>query len=304
MSHRRAAHRASKQVAVDAASTGSPSHSAVSRHAKGGRRKAVPAGRSRRSRRPVPVSAAIGGSALMLAAVGAVSLSQPLPQASASPPSAGAGAGRQSAGGSAGEPHDSLYARVDPRVSRGDSDRAPLVQSGALESAAEARVAARKARLDSAAVQAKSYAKDLASQEWVLPTTGFHISTWFGEPGWYWSSGYHTGIDFATGCGTPVLAVTGGTVSQAGWDGPYGYQVRERLPDGDEVWYNHLTLIKTGVGAELAKGGLVGLIGETGNAYGCHLHFEYRVASDLEHGVDPAPYFLAHGINLHDLPQG
>jgi murein DD-endopeptidase MepM/ murein hydrolase activator NlpD len=239
----------------------------------------------------------------MLAAVGAIALSQPLPSAHASPMSAGAAVnGRQALTGAAAEPHDSLYARVDPRVSRG-GERAPLGQSGALTSAAEARVAARKAQLDSAAVQAKSYAKDLTSQEWDLPTSGFHISTWFGEPGWYWSSGYHTGIVFATGCGTPVVAVTGGTVSQAGWDGPYGYQVRERLPNGDEVWYNHMTVIKTSVGATLDKGGSVGLVGETGNAFGCHLHFEYRLASDLDHGVDPAPFFLAHGINLHTFPQ-
>ena len=190
-----------------------------------------------------------------------------------------------------------MYSRVDPRVSRG-GERAPLVQSGALESAAEARAEARKAQLDSAAVQAKSYAHDVASQTWMLPTTGFHISTWFGEAGWEWSSGYHTGIDFATACGTPVTAVTAGTVAQSGWDGAYGNQVRERLPNGDEVWYNHMTLIKTTLGAKLAKGSIVGLVGETGNAYGCHLHFEYRLASDLKTAVDPLPFFAEHGITL------
>jgi murein DD-endopeptidase MepM/ murein hydrolase activator NlpD len=195
------------------------------------------------------------------------------------------------------EPHDSLYVRLDPRVSR-DADRAPLDQSPALTSAAEARVEERSAQLLSAENRAQTYAKDLASQVWVLPTSGFHISTWFGEAGWYWSSGYHTGIDFATGCGTPIVAVTGGTVSQAGWDGPYGYQVRETLPNGDEVWYNHMTLIQTSVGAELGQGSVVGLVGETGNAYGCHLHFEYRLASDLETAVDPAPFFAANGIPL------
>ncbi len=167
-----------------------------------------------------------------------------------------------------------------------------------MQSAAEARAEAREAELSSAATRARAYARSLASRTWTLPTSRFHISTWFGEPGWEWSGGYHTGIDFATACGTPVTAVTAGRVSQAGWDGPYGYQVRERLPNGDEVWYNHLTLIKASKGAELDKGGILGLVGETGNAYGCHLHVEYRLASDLKTAVDPAPYFAAHGIPL------
>jgi len=232
----------------------------------------------------------------MLAAVGAVSLSQPLSEAGAQPMSTGANAGSQGAPG-AGEPRDSLYARTVPRVSRG-TGRSSLGQSGALESAAEARVQARNAQLATVAVQAKSYAKDLASQAWVLPTNGFHISTWFGEPGYYWSTGYHTGIDFATACGTPIVAVSAGTVEQAGWDGPYGYQVREQFPNGDQVWYNHMTVIRTSMGAQLDKGDPVGLVGETGNAYGCHLHFEYRLSSDLKTAVDPAPFFAAHGINL------
>ncbi len=210
---------------------------------------------------------------------------------------AGASAGSPWVVAAGGEPRDTLYARTESRVSRG-SARPPLDQPGALESAAEASANARNAQLRSTAVQAKSYAENVASQGWTLPTTGFHISTWFGEAGYYWSSGYHTGIDFATACGTPIVAVSGGTVSQAGWDGPYGYQVREKLPNGDEVWYNHMSLIKTGVGAEIDKGGSVGLVGETGNAYGCHLHFEYRLASDLKTAVDPAPFFAAHGITL------
>jgi murein DD-endopeptidase MepM/ murein hydrolase activator NlpD len=250
-----------------------------------------------RRRWGVPLSAVAGGAALVVAAFGAVTVSQPVTRTTGHPVSMSARAGAQNLGSVSAEPHDSLYARVPVRVSRGE-ERPPLVQSGALESAAEAKVEARKAQLESTAAQARAYAEDLASQTWVLPTTGFHISTWFGEAGPYWSSGYHTGIDFATACGTPITAVTSGTVSQAGWDGPYGYQVRERLSNGDEVWYNHMTVIKTAAGAEIGKGSVVGLVGETGNAYGCHVHVEYRLASDLEHGVDPAPFFAAHGIPL------
>ena len=37
---------------------------------------------------------------------------------------------------------------------------------------------------------AEKYAQELSSDTWVMPTTGFHVSTWFGEAGGYWSSGY------------------------------------------------------------------------------------------------------------------
>ena len=107
------------------------------------------------------------------------------------------------------------------------------------------------------------------------------------RPGGYWSTGYHTGIDFATAYGTPVVAVTNATVVQTGWDGPYGNQIRLQLENGDEVWYNHLSSIEVTVGETVLKGQEIGRVGDTGNAYGFHLHFEYRLASDLHDGVDP-----------------
>ncbi len=146
--------------------------------------------------------------------------------------------------------------------------------------------------------EAKVHAHELESDEWVLPTSGFRISTWFGEAGPYWSSGYHTGIDFATAYGTPAVAVANGVVVQTGWDGAYGNQVRVQLENGDEVWYNHLSSIDVYSGQEVFKGQPVGRVGDTGNSYGAHLHFEVRLASNLGDGVDPRPFFLEHNVVL------
>jgi murein DD-endopeptidase MepM/ murein hydrolase activator NlpD len=202
---------------------------------------------------------------------------------------------------------DGLYARGEPAWSRDAERPSPgrterkATPGRESESAAEQRAELRRSALSTVADEAKMYERQVTRDSWVLPTRHFHISTWFGEPGWYWSSGYHTGIDFVSACGTPEVAVTAGRVVRAGWDGPYGNQVRLRLPDGDQVWYNHMTTIKTHVGAVLRMGDLIGLMGETGNAYGCHLHLEYRRHRSLETPVDPAPYFAVHGINLHAL---
>ena len=192
-----------------------------------------------------------------------------------------------------------------PIVSAGGSagSASPARQVGsagagaALANAAEKRAAARDDLLRSAANEAEEYAEELSNQ-WVLPTSGFHISTWFGESGPYWASGYHTGIDFATAYGTPVVAVATGTITQTGWDGPYGNQVRMRLENGDEVWYNHLSAIDVVVGQGVAQGQQLGRVGETGNAYGAHLHFEYRLAANLHDGVDPRPFFAEHGLSI------
>ena len=204
-----------------------------------------------------------------------------------------------------GPPSDSSYALVGPRASR-DEARVPLgdlAEPGSADPAAgQGTAAAGTTTLASSAPHPGRADKRSAGNTWVLPTSHFYIGTWFGVPGWYWASGYHTGIDFVTACGTPEVAVTAGVVAQAGWDGPYGNQVRLQLPNGDQVWYNHMVQIKTRLGAHLKQGGLVGLAGETGNAYGCHLHLEYRLAGDLDTAVNPAPYFGAHGLNLHLLP--
>lgn len=270
---------------------GEGAHRAPTRGAR--RRRPAP----RQSGRALPAGAMIGALAVLAAAAGTVVVGGPAPAADThgiaayAPSRAGVGVqGDRAGGGLRMGPSDGLYSRSLTRPSRAGAR--DLAQQTA------ARAQARSRQLESAMNAADGYAKTVA-REWVLPTSGFHITVWFGERGYYWSGGYHTGIDFATACGTPAVAVAAGTVARAGWDGPYGNQVRLTLANGDQVWYNHLLEIQTHAGAHLAQGDRIGLVGETGNAYGCHLHFEYRRAADLDTPVDPAPYFAAHGIRLH-----
>ena len=96
-----------------------------------------------------------------------------------------------------------------------------------------------------------------------------------------------------------MVAPATGAVSAAGWDGAYGNQVRIRLDNGDEIWLNHMSAITVTAGQSIVKGQEVGRVGATGNvssptAY--HIHVEYRLSSDLGHGVDPVPYFAEHGV--------
>jgi murein DD-endopeptidase MepM/ murein hydrolase activator NlpD len=234
----------------------------------------------------------IGGAALLVAAVGAATAGQaigsPADTASTSANGGGYVANLSSA---------SLEGRDATQISRAGGR--PTVDAKVSEHGlAEKMAEARDERLRLLADNAEKYAAELSSDEWVFPTSDFNISTWFGEAGPYWSTGFHTGIDFATAYGTPVVAVSNLTVVQTGWDGPYGNQIRLQLENGDEVWYNHLSSIEVTVGETVLKGQEIGRVGETGNAYGNHLHFEYRLAADLQTAVDPRPYFEAHNLPL------
>jgi len=137
--------------------------------------------------------------------------------------------------------------------------------------------------------------------DWVFPLGRAHyvLTAGFGECGGHWSD-CHTGQDFAVPTGTPVVAAGSGTVTFAGWAGPYGNAVHILHPGGVATWYCHLSDIDTQRGAQVNAADLVGLSGSTGNTTGPHLHFEVRTGASMTSNgapIDPLPWLRAH----HDL---
>ena len=93
--------------------------------------------------------------------------------------------------------------------------------------------------------------------------------------------GYHRGhlaIDISSGPipvnNKPCLAANGGTVVYAGWYYGYGYYVKIDHGGGLQTTYAHLNAIHVVVGQKVSRGQQVGLVGNTGNSSGPHLHFE------------------------------
>jgi murein DD-endopeptidase MepM/ murein hydrolase activator NlpD len=97
----------------------------------------------------------------------------------------------------------------------------------------------------------------------------------------------HTGIDIGAPFGTPVLAAGDGTVVWAGFGlegmspnpkDPYGMAVLIRHDFGfqghrlDTV-YGHMSEIDVVAGEKVKAGTRIGLVGQTGQATGPHLHF-------------------------------
>mgnify|MGYP006266023713 FL=1 len=102
---------------------------------------------------------------------------------------------------------------------------------------------------------------------------GYQLSARFGERGWIWSTGWHTGLDFVVPTGTRVRAAASGTIINAGWAGAYGNRIEVDCGDGYIVTYNHLSRIEKFSGPVKA-GEEIGRSGATGNITGPHLHFE------------------------------
>jgi murein DD-endopeptidase MepM/ murein hydrolase activator NlpD len=86
----------------------------------------------------------------------------------------------------------------------------------------------------------------------------------------------HQGQDLFAGCGTPVVAARGGTVREAGYNGAAGnYAVISSSSSGFDYVYMHLRdASRVRTGETVATRGRIGLVGASGNASGCHLHFE------------------------------
>jgi hypothetical protein len=94
--------------------------------------------------------------------------------------------------------------------------------------------------------------------------------------GWDFSS-LHKGVDIADLTGDPIWAADNGTVVYAGWnDSGYGYMVMIDHNNGYQTLYAHLSSIFVTCGMNVSQGTTIGLAGESGNAFGAHLHFEIR----------------------------
>ncbi|MCM2390909.1 M23 family metallopeptidase [Streptomyces albipurpureus] len=199
-------------------------------------------------------------------------------------------------------------------------------QAGAI---ATAKAAAEKAAADKAAedakkaaVEAKAAAKQKADEEkkkkerarqeakkkaeaeriaklaksFSLPTSSYNLTSRYGQSGSMWSSGQHTGLDFAAPSGTPVKAVSSGTIKAAGWHNSYGYNITLRLNDGTEVLYAHLSSMAASVGQKVGTGQMIGRVGATGNVTGEHLHLEVTTPGGSV--IDPLSWLRSKGLTV------
>ncbi|GGY15164.1 M23 family metallopeptidase [Streptomyces anandii] len=191
-------------------------------------------------------------------------------------------------------------AQVDTKAEAdADAAAAKLADEAAAKAAkeAEAKAAAAKKQAEAEA-EKKAEAARLAelAKQYTLPTSSYTLTGTFGQPGSMWSSGYHTGLDFAAPTGTLIKAIHSGTVTEAGWAGAYGYRTILTLDDGTELWFCHQSSISVSVGQKVSTGEVIGRVGATGNVTGPHLHLEVHPNGQAT-AVDPMTWLRGKGLN-------
>lgn len=106
---------------------------------------------------------------------------------------------------------------------------------------------------------------------WPLPGVSLIYSPFNGYPG-------HKGMDIAGPWGTPIVAAADGQVIEANnydsWGYSWGYYVLIYHNGTYSTRYAHMSSLTVTSGQYVTAGTIIGYEGETGNAYGAHLHFE------------------------------
>jgi hypothetical protein len=134
---------------------------------------------------------------------------------------------------------------------------------------------------------------------YIFPVRGPHD---FGGPGNGFGAARaghtHQGQDILADCGTKLVAVRGGTVQYAGYQGAAGnYIVIDQRGSGEDNMYAHLVAPSPlHTGDKVGTGQYIGNVGQTGDATACHLHFEIWSAPGWYEGgapYDPLPLLQA-----------
>jgi len=134
---------------------------------------------------------------------------------------------------------------------------------------------------------------------WYRPLPG-PITSLYGKrpqlctPGGCSTPGWHSGLDFGGACGSQIKAIQAGTVVYAQYGYNNGHGNRVMIDHGGVTsTYGHIQPggILVGAGQQVAAGQVVGLVGRTGVATGCHLDLKIN-----DGAADPLPFLRSVGV--------
>jgi murein DD-endopeptidase MepM/ murein hydrolase activator NlpD len=183
------------------------------------------------------------------------------------------------------------------RQAQADALNGALVARGQVEAqikAAESAFAAQTALVNKLQAEADARYQNPSAFGFRWPENHFVVTQEWGptsfvlEPPYTYNGVYypnfHTGIDIANGCGTPIYAVGAGTVKASGqpawpWDTAYGVLIDDGFGVLSDYWHLQARVIVY-PGQHVSFGQLIGYEGMTGTATGCHLHFAIN-----DHGI-------------------
>ncbi len=136
-------------------------------------------------------------------------------------------------------------------------------------------------------VSAKSPTKVKQEIKWDWPVEGV-LTDHFGT-----REGTHFGVDIAARKGKEIRVVEKGMITKSYYSDSYGNVIFVKHPNGMETVYAHMSERLSEAGEKVEKGSIIGLIGNTGESRGDHLHFEVHLEEWNIHktnAVDPLAF--------------
>lgn len=128
-------------------------------------------------------------------------------------------------------------------------------------------------------------------QSTAAPTTGTLTSGY----GARWGT-THYGLDIANEIGTPVYAVTDGTVLESGPASGFGTWVRVLQDDGTIGVFGHVDQSFVTAGQQVKAGEQIATVGNEGESTGPHLHYEVWDTDGSK--IDPAVWLGNRGVSF------
>lgn len=99
--------------------------------------------------------------------------------------------------------------------------------------------------------------------------------------------------------GTVLMSVNGyGNGQGEGVNWRYGNFIKIQHDDGTVCLYAHLEYTSVTVNQRVSRGQVIGRMGNSGNSFGAHLHWEYWTKNDYYSNIDPSPYLEPKEIKL------
>ncbi|WP_214835944.1 peptidoglycan DD-metalloendopeptidase family protein [Exiguobacterium himgiriensis] len=124
----------------------------------------------------------------------------------------------------------------------------------------------------------------------LMPTKGT-LTQKYGPASGIYGYTFHNGIDLAAAKGTPVQAASGGQVIVARNAGAYGNHIMITHQINGQSYttvYAHLDRLNVVQGQTVLRGATIGTVGNTGNSFGSHLHFEVHKSPYVYSSSAPA----------------
>ncbi len=192
-------------------------------------------------------------------------------------------------------------------VRRKEEEARKAAEAAAAKKKAEEAAAAAAAAAKAAAASSSSSSSSgtsstggvAASTGWVRPHGGYRSSGYGARmvqcTTGYCSSGFHYGVDLANGCNAPIYAAYSGTVDVAMWSGGYGNYIRIQHGSGIGTGYGHINTFAVSAGTWVYAGQVIAYAGNTGNSFGCHLHFEVYINGNYTNPID---FMAARGVSV------